>query len=51
MKTFKPVTLCLLGLVSLWISVLIIGITGCGENDVLDNNSQPVTETDNRSNT
>ena len=44
MKTFKPVTLRLLGLVSLWISVLIIGITGCGENDVLDNNSQPVIE-------
>ena len=44
MKMFKSVTLCLLGLVSLWISVLIIGITGCGENDVLDNNSQPVIE-------
>ena len=33
MKTFKPVTPCLLVFVSLWISFLMIGITSCGEDD------------------
>ncbi len=32
-KIFKTMTRCLLVFVSLWISLLMIGITGCGEDD------------------
>ncbi len=33
MKTFKPESHIMLVFVSLWISLLMIGITGCGEDD------------------